>query len=94
MVKNILITIILAIGLVGCGTNTGADNSQERGDTYVVAVDNVGDGDITINTGSGTLEFNQDGECTHTSTEGNVTLCTQDQLVQASDVTELALFRE
>ena len=94
MIKQLIISIALAIGLVGCGTNTGADNSQERGDTYVVAVDNVGDGDITVNTGSGTLNFNQDGECTHTSLEGNVTSCTQDQLVQASDVTEQALFKE
>jgi len=92
MVKNILMIMIISFGLTACGTDT--DNSTERGDTYVVAVDNIGDRDITVNTGSGTLEFNQDGNCVHTSTYGNVTLCNQDQLLKASSITELALYRE
>jgi len=60
--KNLILGIMAAFLMAAC-SGTASSDVQATGDTYNVAVDNNGDGDIVIITGDGTITTNEQDEC-------------------------------
>ncbi len=70
-----VMAIMAMVMLSACGS-TATDSA---GDNYNVAVNNTGDGDVTVNTGSGTVIFTED-ECIFVQDENTTRPCTQDEM--------------
>ena len=58
--KHLILGLIAAVLMTACG---GTSTDAASGDTYNVSVDNNGNGDVTVNTGSGTISTNINGDC-------------------------------
>ena len=72
----IVMAMMAAMMLVACGSGS---TTESAGDNYNVSVNNVGDGDVTVNTGSGTVVFTND-QCLFVQDENTTRPCTQDEL--------------
>ena len=85
-----IVAIMASMMLVACGSGSTTDSA---GDNYNVSVNNVGDGDVTVNTGSGTVTINNDGECFFVTDDNSTRPCTEDEILNASTKVENALYR-
>jgi len=95
--KKIAISLVVVSAIMmftACGqtdTNTGTGDS---GDTYNVSVNTTGDGDVTIVTGDGTININEDDNCIFKQDDNTTRPCTEDEkLLGTVTRTENALYR-
>jgi len=81
-----LIAILATFSLTACGDYGDASaDAPVSGDTTTVNVTNDGDGDVTVNTGSGTVVLNSEGECLVVLDANASRACTTEEVESALD---------
>ena len=67
---------LMALSVMTMFTACGSTDTAAQGDTYNVSVNNAGDGDVVVNTGSGAVTIGKDDSCLITVDENTTRPCT------------------
>ena len=77
-----IMAIMAAFMLTACGDYAG-DTDANTNETTTINVSNEGDGDVTVNTGSGTVVLNSEGQCLVVLDQNDSRACTIEEVEEA-----------